>query len=164
MRAGTLQIERAESPQQIEQARKLFLEYAEWLGFSLCFQGFDRELAELPWEYAPPAGRLLLAHAEGAEEPAGCVALRPLGGSICEMKRLYVRPAYQGKGVGRALADAVIAGARSIGYQKMRLDTVADKMQAAVAMYRSIGFREIPPYRENPMAHTLYLELELRPK
>jgi ribosomal protein S18 acetylase RimI-like enzyme len=151
----------AKGPEQIEQARKLFLEYAEWLGFSLCFQGFDKELAELPWEYAPPSGRLLLACAAGGEA-AGCVALHRLEGSICEMKRLYVRPAFRGQGVGRALADAVIAEARTIGYQRMRLDTVADKMQTAVAMYRALGFREIPSYRENPMPHTLYMELDLR--
>lgn len=161
MKAAAVKVVRADTREQIEQARKLFLEYAEWLGFSLCFQGFDKELAELPWEYASPAGRLLLAHAEGAGEPAGCVAMRPLNGSICEMKRLYVRPAFQGRGVGRALAEAVIAEARAIGYRRMRLDTVADKMQAAVAMYRTLGFREIPPYRENPMEHTLYMELEL---
>ena len=162
MKAAAVQVARADTREQIEQVRKLFLEYAQWLGFSLCFQGFDKELAELPWEYASPSGRLLLAYAEGADEPAGCVALRPLSESICEMKRLYVRPAYQGRGAGRALAEAVIAEARAIGYQKMRLDTVADKMQAAVAMYRVLGFREIPPYRENPMEHTLYMELELR--
>ena len=161
MKAAAVQVVRADTPEQIKQARKLFLEYAEWLGFSLCFQGFDKELAELPWEYAPPSGRLLLACAEGAGEPAGCVALRRLSESICEMKRLYVRPAFQGRGVGRALAEAVIAEARAIGYERMRLDTVADKMQAAVAMYRGLGFREIPPYRENPMEHTLYMELEL---
>ena len=162
MKLVAVRIVRAENPEQIGTARRLFLEYAQWLGFSLCFQGFDKELAELPWEYAAPAGRLLLALVEEAEEPAGCVALRPLGGSICEMKRLYVRSAFQGRGVGRALTVRVIAEARAIGYHKMRLDTVADKMQAAVAMYRSLGFREIPPYRENPMPHTLYLELELR--
>ncbi|HYX70215.1 MAG TPA: GNAT family N-acetyltransferase [Terriglobales bacterium] len=161
MRAAAVEIIRAESREQIEQARKLFLEYVEWLGFSLCFQGFDQELAELPWEYAPPSGRLLLACAAGGE-PAGCVALHRLEAGVCEMKRLYVRPAYQGQGVGRALAEAVIGEARGIGYQRMRLDTVADKMQTAVAMYRALGFREIPPYRENPMAHTLYMELDLR--
>ncbi|HXZ28493.1 MAG TPA: GNAT family N-acetyltransferase [Terriglobales bacterium] len=164
MKAVALQVVRAETPEQIEHARELFLEYAQWLRFSLCFQGFDKELAELPWQYAPPAGRLLLAHAEGAEEPAGCVALRPLSESICEMKRLYVRPAFQGKGVGRALADAVIAEARALGYEKMRLDTVADKMQSAVALYRRLGFCEILPYRDNPMPHTLYLELDLHRK
>lgn len=161
MKAAAISIVQAENQQQIEQARKLFLEYAQWLGFSLCFQGFDKELAELPWEYAPPSGRLLLAWAGGAGEPAGCVALHRLEESICEMKRLYVRPAFRGQGVGRQLAEAAIREARAIGYQKMRLDTIADKMQAAVAMYRALGFQEIPPYRENPVAHTLYMELDL---
>ena len=164
MKAVAIQIVRADTQERIEQARALFLEYARWLGFSLCFQGFDQELAELPWEYAPPAGRLLLAYAEGAGEPAGCVALRRLEEPVCEMKRLYVRPAFQGQGVGKALAEAVMAEARAIGYRKMRLDTVADKMQTAVALYRRLGFREIPPYRENPMPHTLYMELDLRQK
>ncbi len=164
MKAVAIQIVRADTRERIEQARALFLEYAQWLGFSLCFQGFDKELAELPWEYGPPSGRLLLAYAEGAGEPAGCVALRPLGESVCEMKRLYVRPAFQGPGVGKALAEAVIAEARALGYQRMRLDTVADKMQTAVALYRRLGFREIPPYRSNPMPHTLYMELDLHQK
>lgn len=164
MKAAAVQVVRAESREHIEQARKLFLEYAQWLGFSLCFQGFDQELAELPWQYAPPSGRLLLAYVEGAGEPAGCVALRRLEESVCEMKRLYVRPAFQGQGAGKALAEAVIAEARALGYRKMRLDTVADRMQTAVALYRRLGFREIPPYRENPMAHTLYMELELQQK
>jgi ribosomal protein S18 acetylase RimI-like enzyme len=149
----------ADSPDQIAQARELFLEYAESLGFSLCFQSFDKELAGLPGDYAPPAGRLLLAEFEG--QLAGCVALHPLEHAICEMKRLYLRPQFRGKKLGRALADRIIAEARQIGYQRIRLDTVEPVMKDAVAMYRKIGFREIPPYRANPIDGALYMELEL---
>jgi putative acetyltransferase len=150
-------VRQAESPEQIAAIRELFLEYAQSLGFSLCFQSFDKELAELPRDYAPPEGRLLLATYEGA--PAGCVALHKLDPEICEMKRLYVRPQFRGKGLGRALAERIIADARQIGYKRLRLDTVEPKMQAAVAMYRQLGLREIAPYRENPLAGALYMEL-----
>lgn len=162
-----MKIVQAVSVNQIEAVRRLFEEYAASLGFSLCFQDFDKELANLPGEYAEPEGRLLLAYLDyehASYLPAGCVALRKLEPGICEMKRLYVNPGSRGEGVGRALAERVIAEARALGYRRMRLDTVADKMQTAVAMYRRLGFREIPPYRENPMAHTLYMELELRQK
>jgi len=149
----------AESLQQIAQARELFLEYAQSLGFSLCFQNFDKELASLPGDYAPPDGRLLLA--ERDDQLAGCVALHKLEVEICEMKRLYLRPQFRGKGLGRVLADRIIAEARQIGYQRMRLDTVEPVMKDAVAMYRKIGFREIVPYCKNPIAGALYMELEL---
>jgi putative acetyltransferase len=149
----------AESSEQIAQARELFLEYAQSLGFSLCFQSFDKELAELPGAYAAPAGRLLLAEVDG--RLAGCVALHRLEDKICEMKRLYLRPQFRGKGAGRALTDAILAEARSIGYQRIRLDTVEPVMKDAVAMYRRIGFREIAPYCENPMDGALYMELIL---
>lgn len=149
----------AESHAQIAQARELFLEYAQSLGFSLCFQNFDKELARLPGDYAPPAGRLLLAEYE--RQLAGCVALHKLEDGICEMKRLYLRPQFRGKGLGRALADRLIAEARQVGYQSMRLDTVEPVMKDAVAMYRKIGFREIEPYCSNPIAGALYMELQL---
>jgi putative acetyltransferase len=149
----------AETPAQIAQARELFLEYAESLGFSLCFQSFDQELAGLPGDYAPPAGRLLLAEYEG--KLAGCVALHALEPGICEMKRLYLRPQFRGKGLGRALADRILAEARHIGYERIRLDTVEPVMKDAVAMYRRLGFREIAPYCKNPMAGALYMELLL---
>jgi putative acetyltransferase len=155
----SLSISQAESPTQIAQARELFLEYAQSLGFSLCFQNFDQELAGLPGDYSPPQGRLLLAEIEG--ELAGCVALHKLDGEICEMKRLYLRPQFRGKGLGRVLAEKVINEARGIGYKRMRLDTVEPVMKDAVAMYRRLGFREIAPYRANPMEGTLYMELEL---
>jgi ribosomal protein S18 acetylase RimI-like enzyme len=149
----------AKSPEQIAQARELFLEYAQSLGFSLCFQGFDKELAELPGKYAPPAGRLLLAEVDG--QLAGCVALHKLEEKVCEMKRLYLRPQFRGKGAGRALTDGILSEARSIGYERIRLDTVEPVMKDAVAMYRRIGFQEIAPYCDNPMEGALYMELIL---
>jgi putative acetyltransferase len=149
----------AETPDRLAEARQLFLEYADSLGFDLGFQGFDEELAGLPGDYAPPRGRLLLAVHDG--RTAGCVALRDLGQGICEMKRLYVRPGFRGLRVGYALAMAVIAEARGIGYDRMRLDTVP-AMERARALYVSLGFREIPPYRFNPIPGTAFLELDLR--
>lgn len=137
----------------------MFIEYAKSLGFSLCFQDFDDELAGLPGKYAPPTGRLLLAECEG--RGAGCIALKKLDGQTCEMKRLYVRPEFRGKKIGRLLAERLIEEARSIGYQKMYLDTIASKMVEAVAMYRSLGFVEREAYYHNPEPHTLYMELRL---
>jgi ribosomal protein S18 acetylase RimI-like enzyme len=149
----------AESPVQIAQARELFLEYARSLGFSLCFQNFDQELADLPGDYAPPEGRLLLAEYEG--HLAGCVALHKLNSVICEMKRLYLRPQFRGKNLGRALAERIMGEARQIGYRRMRLDTVEPVMKDAVAMYRKMGFSEIAPYCANPIAGALYMEVQL---
>ena len=149
----------AESPVQLAQARELFLEYARSLGFSLCFQNFDKELAGLPGDYAPPEGRLLLVECEG--QLAGCVALHKLDSGVCEMKRLYLRSQFRGKGLGRALTERIIAEARQIGYRRMRLDTVEPVMKDAVAMYRKLGFKGIAPYRPNPIAGTMYMELEL---
>ena len=149
----------AESPTQISHARELFLEYAHSLGFSLCFQNFDKELSDLPGYYAFPDGRLLLAEYSG--QLAGCVALHKLEPRICEMKRLYLRPQFRGKGSGRALANRIIAEARDIGYQRMRLDTVEPVMKDAVGMYRNLGFTEIAPYCTNPIAGALYMELQL---
>jgi putative acetyltransferase len=149
----------AESPAQVAQARELFVEYAQSLGMNLCFQNFEQELAGLPGHYAPPDGRLLLAEHEG--QLAGCVALHKWETGICEMKRLYLRPSFRGKGLGRVLAERIIAEARDIGYQRMRLDTIEPLMKDAVEMYRKLGFREIAPYRPNPIAGAMYMELQL---
>ena len=144
-----------ESGPPLEEVRGLFLEYAQWLGFSLCFQGFDEELAALPGKYAPPRGALLLA------QGAVCVGLRPLPDDTAEMKRLFVRPAARGAGLGRRLALAALSQARELGYRRMVLDTIGEKMGEAVALYRSLGFREIAPYYQNPIPGALYLEREL---
>ncbi len=154
----------AKSAPQIAQARELFLEYAQSLGFSLCFQNFEQELADLPGDYAPPSGRLLLAEYDA--QLAGCVALHKLDSTICdsaicEMKRLYLRPQFRGQGLGRLLAEKIIAEARLIGYERIRLDTVEPAMRGAVAMYRKLGFKDIPAYCPNPNPGVLYLELQL---
>ena len=152
----------ATSQEDIQQARQLFEEYAAGLGISLCFQNFDQELAELPGGYAPPSGRLLLA--EEGNEVMGCVALRKIADGVGEMKRLYVRPAFRGRGLGRTLTEKLIAEAVLIGYTSMRLDTLPGKMDQAIAMYRSLGFQEIAPYYENPVAGATFMELVLSNK
>ena len=146
-------------PEHIEEARSLFLEYGRSLGFSLCFQSFDEELKNLPGAYAPPSGRLLLARCAG--HAAGCIALRKLEAGICEMKRLYVRPDDRGLGLGRMLVERLIAEARSMGYERMRLDTIASAMKDAIALYRRLGFVEIAPYSSIPIESALWMELLL---
>ena len=149
----------AQTPEEVGNARKLFEEYANWIEISLCFQNFDQELANLPGGYAPPSGRLLLAVEN--DETMGCVALRKIGEGIGEMKRLYVRPAFRGRGLGHMLTERLIAEAKEIGYQTLRLDTMPGKMDRAIAMYRSFGFQEIPAYYTNPVADATFMELDL---
>src|SRR5262245_61797147 len=169
----------AQTPEEIQIARELFEEYEASLNIDLCFQNFDQEVAGLPGTYAPPAGRLLLALDE--DRIAGCIALRPLGQAFqkrdreggqltngdsvengdCEMKRLYVRPEFRGRGLGRELVTAILDAAREIGYTRMLLDTLPGKMNEAIALYRSFGFREIAPYYHNPVEGALFMELLL---
>jgi 2-haloalkanoic acid dehalogenase type II len=151
-------LQEATSPLALAHVRALFHEYAAGLGIDLAFQGFGSEVASLPNAYAPPGGVLLLA--TYGVQVAGCAALRPFEGAICEMKRLYVRPAHRRHGIGRMLAAATLCAARQAGYARIRLDTLPS-MRAAIALYRSLGFHEIPPYRYNPVPGTLYLERSL---
>jgi putative acetyltransferase len=148
------------SGDDVEHVRELFREYEAWLGIDLCFQNFEKELAELPGKYAPPEGRLVLALENG--NVAGCVALRKIGEGICEIKRLFLRPAFRRKGLGRQLAERIIRDAREIGYERMRLDTLPPKMDGAIALYRSLGFKEIEPYYDNPVPGARFMELDLR--
>jgi ribosomal protein S18 acetylase RimI-like enzyme len=150
---------RPASPADLETVRAMFREYQAWLGVDLCFQSFEEELASLPGRYAPPTGRLLLAEHDGAI--VGVVASRQIEPGVCEMKRLFVRPAAQGLGAGRALTLRLIDEARAAGFRAMRLDTIADRMGAAVALYERLGFRDIPPYTHNPEPSVRYLELLL---
>lgn len=149
----------AESVAEVASVRELFEEYAASLGFDLCFQSFDKELAGLPGNYSLPNGRLWLAVAD--EGLAGCIALRKLDDETCEMKRLYVRPAFRGTGLGRTLTEKLIEAARQQDYKQMRLDTIPGKMDSAIVLYRSLGFKEIEPYYLNPVAGALFFELRL---
>jgi GNAT superfamily N-acetyltransferase len=148
----------AVEPAQVAAVRGLFAEYARAVDEPGCFAGFERELAGLPGEYGPPHGRLLLAR-DGAA-PAGCVGLRRLAPGVAEIKRLYVRPAYRATGLGRRLAEAAIAGAREAGCRRVMLDTLP-KMREAIALYRSLGFRETAPYLAEPTPGSLCFELAL---
>jgi putative acetyltransferase len=154
-----LRITQATTSNDIEQARELFKEYEAALGISLCFQNFETELANLPGDYEPPQGRLLLARE--FDQLLGCIALRPVGPTTCEMKRLFVRPEYRERRLGRVLVEAIIEEARKIGYTHMRLDTIRGKMDRAIALYRSMGFVEIPSYYDTPVDTTTFMELDL---
>lgn len=171
MDAQRSQIELADGTRadRLDTVRALLREYEKDTGVSLCFQGFEQELATLPGRYAPPSGRLLLAM--DATEAVGCIALRDItsdlarrgtaiSGRACEMKRLYVRPSHRGRGIGRLLAERIIAEARTIGYAQMRLDTM-HTMRAAVAMYRSLGFEPAERHNDDPDQRTLFFALRL---
>jgi ribosomal protein S18 acetylase RimI-like enzyme len=159
MPTETLTIRPAQTEADVDAVRRLFRAYAGSLDFDLCFQDFEAELAALPGDYAPPDGALLLAEVDGTT--AGCVALRPMDDEgVCEMKRLYVRPAFRRDGVGRALATAIVDKARALGYTTMRLDTV-ESMTAARRLYTSLGFTECDPYYHNPLPDVVYMRCDL---
>jgi ribosomal protein S18 acetylase RimI-like enzyme len=151
-------IVQADKPEDVETVRALFREYAASIGVDLSFQGFEQGLAGLPGDYTPPTGRLYLAYVE--EAPAGCVGLRKIEEGVCEMKRLYVRPLYRGKGIGRQLVLALAKDGRELGYSKVRLDTLPT-MKRAQELYRAMGFKPTDPYRANPVEGALFLELNL---
>ena len=153
-----LRIGEIEREEDLNEVKKLFGDYASSLEISLDFQDFDQELFRLPGDYSPPDGSLLIASWE--EEVAGCVALRKFANGICEMKRLYTKPQFRGLGIGRALCEAIIARARRIGYERMRLDTLPS-METARGLYASLGFKEIEPYRYNPIEGAHFMELML---
>ena len=154
-----LTITQAESDEQITEAKALFREYEAWLAMDLCFQGFEAELAALPGKYAMPDGRLYIAYVD--DKLAGCIALRKLEDETCEMKRLFVRDGFRGAGIGILLIERIIADAREIGYKRMRLDTYPPKMSKAMKLYKSNGFKPIPPYYDNPHEDVLFMELAL---
>ena len=154
-----IRIRPAETEIDLVATRDIFREYESWFGLDLCFQGFEEELQNLPGKYAAPGGRLYLAEVDGMI--AGCIALRPLEQSICEMKRLFVKERFRGMKIGKLLIERLIEDARTIGYKAMRLDTFATRMEKAVQLYESYGFREIPAYYNNPNDGVLFLELKL---
>jgi len=153
-----VQIFEARSGESVEAVRRLFHEYASALDFDLEFQHFDDEMKTFPTQYSNPTGCLLVAYVEA--EAVGCVGLRKYEKMVCEMKRLYVRPEFRGLNIGKGLAVRIIEEAGRRGYSRMRLDTVPS-MQAAIALYRKLGFKEIPQYRNNPIPGALFFELQL---
>lgn len=162
MHASNIRIITPTTSEELQATRLIFREYAEQLGIDLCFQNFDAEVADLPAEYASPQGALLVALVDG--DVAGCCAMRPLNSAdyanACEMKRLYVRQAFRGLGLGRQLAEAVMEAARMADYHHVLLDTLSD-MEAARALYEDLGFEDIPPYYHNPIAGAHYLKADL---
>jgi GNAT superfamily N-acetyltransferase len=150
----------AESKKDIEQIRNLFTEYRAELALEPCLRSFDAEIANLPGSYAPPKGKLLLAKVVG--QPVGCIGLRPFPSEgCCEMKRLYVRPPFRGDRLGKQLAERIVQEARSLGYRSMRLDSHPASMQAAIKMYRKLGFVEVSPDPMEPIEGLIYMELQL---
>lgn len=156
-----IKLAQAESEEEIGHVRALFKEYADWLGVDLCFQDFEKELYELPEGYTSPDGCLLIAYYNS--RVAGCVGLRKFDAVVCEMKRLYVRPEFRKKGIGKKLAVSIIDEAKKIGYKSMRLDTLS-VMKEALTLYQSLGFNRIENYRYNPIEGTIFLELDLTGK
>jgi GNAT superfamily N-acetyltransferase len=154
-----LTIIQAQSDERIAEVKMLFREYEAWLGLDLCFQGFEAELAALPGKYALPKRSLLLAYSD--ENLAGCIAMRGLDETTCEMKRLFVRDGFRGQKVGLHLIERLIDDDRAAGYKHMLLDTYPLRMGKAVELYRSHGFHEIPPYYANPYDGVLFMELVL---
>jgi putative acetyltransferase len=146
----------------LEALRALMRRYQAWTKIDLCFQNFEGELAALPGLYVKPLGNLWIARREASDEPLGCIAVKPLDDTTCEMKRLWVDDGAKGMGLGRALAETSIAFAREAGYQTMKLDTLRTRMPAAIALYRSLGFVETDAYVHNPEPDVLYMQLALR--
>ncbi len=153
-----VEIVRANTDELISKAKVLFQEYSESLGFDLSFQGFDEEMDRFPAQYSPPTGALFLALSE--TRSIGCVGVRFLEEGVCEMKRLYVRPNFRGSNVGRGLSEAAIQAGKTLGYERMRLDTLSS-MAPANRLYKRLGFVEIEPYRHNPLEGAIYFELNL---
>ena len=156
-----LTLRQADFPSDLALVQALFREYADSLGIDLAFQGFEKEVASLPGKYAPPTGGIWLAEKDG--QPAGCVAVRSLGGRTCEMKRLYVKPEFRGVGLGRTLAEAVLSTAAAMGYRRICLDTLPS-MPSAIELYRQLGFVEVESYCHNPVNGALFFAKELLPK
>ena len=159
VRTGQIEVVEATSHEDILEIRRLFRAYADWLNVDLCFQDFEEELANLPGKYAAPHGRLLLARLNG--DVAGCVAVRPLEDGVCEMKRLWVEPAFLRLGIGRCLAESIVDAGRELGYTAMRLDTIPDRLKAAGHIYETLGFEEIPDYYRNPLDGVVMYQLVL---
>ncbi|MCW5699274.1 MAG: GNAT family N-acetyltransferase [Rhodospirillales bacterium] len=152
-------VREAKGDADMDAIRALFMEYQDWLAVDLCFQGFANELKELPGRYARPAGCLLIAD-DGGGAVAGGVGMWPLGDDVCEMKRLYVRPPWRGQGLGRRLAEGIVAEARASGNRRMRLDSLR-RLQEALTLYRAMGFVDVAPYYDNPLDEVVFMELTL---
>jgi putative acetyltransferase len=151
----------SKSEKDFDEAKQLFIEYKNTLNFDLCFQKFDEEISDLPAQYSEPTGCIILCIEN--DNPIGCVGLRKFKEGVCEMKRLYLRPEARGKGIGRVLANKIVDKAKELGYKKMQLDTI-ETMKEAIALYKSMGFKEIKPYRYNPLDKVIYMELEFEQK